>query len=534
MAYVITQSCCSDAACVPVCPVDCIRPRPGDADFTTSEQLYIDPETCIDCGACMDECPVAAIRPDYDMANEAAEWIELNRDYFSTYPLEVALVPQLAPEAPAAAKVARVAIVGAGPAACYAADLLSASGVHVTLTDRLPAPFGLVRSGVAPDHQNTKRIAERFQGVLSRKNVTCYFNVEVGTDISLDELLSHHYAVIVAVGASRDRRLDIPGATLPGVHTAREFVSWYNGHPEYASSEFNLTATRAVVIGNGNVAIDVARILTIQQNQLETTDVADHALTALEQSTVHEVVVVGRRGPDQAAFGTGELLELAQSPHVDLLVEADELARADSPQGVGSELRERILRAAANKAITRDRPSISLRFDLTPESFDGDKHVESVTFRRPDGRQETIAAGLVFQSIGGNAATVATLPAPDSTGRIPNRHGRVLDPSTDQVLPGIYCVGWAKRGPSGSIGTNGLDAVETIAALFDDLRDQVRAEPSGSREDFAELVAARCPEHIDLGAWRRIDAAERAAGRATGRPRRKFVSIADAVAAGRR
>src|ERR687886_262827 len=267
MTYVIAGSCIKDDSCVEVCPVDCIHPKPGAPDFESAEQLYIDPAVCIDCDACVGACPAGAFA---------------------------------------------------------AASLLRQLGaVEVDLFERLPTPWGLLRGGVAPDHQEIKRLDDTFDRQTLKRGCRFFGNVEVGADVSHEELMRHYSAVIYATGAQTDKSLGIPGEDLPGSWPATEFVAWYNGHPDYRSLEFDLSATRAVVIGNGNVAADVTRILTLSPAELERTDVADHALAALRESRIEEVVVLGRRGPAQAAFTSTELRELGHLDGVDLRVGPD-------------------------------------------------------------------------------------------------------------------------------------------------------------------------------------------------------------------
>lgn len=300
-----------------------LRPR-GDAVHRSAG--------CIDCGACIDACPVDAIVPDYDLTPETARYEEINAAYYTN---REQLVPAAAPPA-AAVQVSerallRVAIVGSGPSGCYAAEnLLSRSGlaVEVSFFEKLATPFGLIRFGVAPDHQGTKSVASQFQKTASRKNVDFYLNVEVGKHLTHDELLAHHDAVIYAVGAPADCALGIPGEDLPGSHSATEFVGWYNGHPDHAHRTFDLSGTRAVIIGNGNVALDVARVLVSGASALSKTDIAPHALEALSESRIEEVVVVGRRGPAQAAYTNPELLALGYLPGVHVAVDPDEIAEA--------------------------------------------------------------------------------------------------------------------------------------------------------------------------------------------------------------
>jgi ferredoxin--NADP+ reductase len=525
MTHVILHGCCSDSACIPACPVQCIRPRPGDADFATAEQLYIDPDLCIDCGACLDECPVDAIETEWDLPNLLTDYIGINAAYFATHPIEKSPPPDVTHRRlPVGSGPLSVAIVGSGPAACYAATELSdVRGVSVTVIERLPTPFGLVRAGVAPDHSHTKLIGDRFDAVLARPNVQCFFNVEVGRDVTVEQLLEHHHAVIWAGGADSDRSLGIPGEGLPGSFAAREFVAWYNGHPDHADSTFDLSCERVVVLGNGNVALDVARVLARPVAQLRGTDMADHALDALAASSVREVVVVGRRGPQFAACTSGELAALEGIDGLDLLAVAEDLAGARD--GGDADRRLTVLESAAARAADPAHRSITFRFGLAPVSVNGTDRVESVTFARPDGSTETVEAGLVLRAIGYRGREVAGLPFDNVTGTLPHEQGRVVDPGSGLPVEGVYCSGWIKRGATGIIGSNRVDAAETVEALFQDFEGGRLQEPRADATAFAALIATQQPAALDKGAWRRIDEAERQRGKAAARPRTKFVSV---------
>jgi len=326
VAYVITQNCCKDASCVPVCPVDCIRPGNRSADFTGTEMLYIDPATCIDCGACMEECPVGAIYFEDDLPAQLKPFREINARYFEDHPLEPEAEITDWSRPPVKPGALRVAIVGAGPAACYAAtELARVGGVEVDIFDRLPTPFGLIRAGVAPDHQRTKSVVDVFRPAFTRTGFEWHLNIEVGRELSHADLLAHHHAVIYAVGASLSRDLGIPGERLPGHHAAADFIGWYNGHPDHTGHEFDLSSERAVIIGNGNVALDVARILLASPEDLARTDIADHSLKLLAQSNIREVVILGRRTPADSAFSVGEFLALGYLPGIEVVVDSDDL-----------------------------------------------------------------------------------------------------------------------------------------------------------------------------------------------------------------
>src|SRR6476660_9348206 len=345
MPHVITPSCCSDGSCVYACPVNCIHPSPDEPGFATAEMLYIDPVACVDCGACVSACPVGAIAPASRLEPEQQPFIALNASYYPDRPADQKLPPtsKLAPVIPAPQVRGNhhshhrgpltVAIVGSGPAAMYAADeLLTQHGVRVNVFEKLPTPYGLVRAGVAPDPQSTKRVTKLFDQVTRVPGFTFYLNVEVGSDLSHDELLAHHHAVLYAVGAANDRRLDIDGMGLPGTGTATEAVAWINGHPEYTDLPVDLGHERVVIVGNGNVAIDVARILTTDPDALARTDISDHALAALRESRVQEVVIAARRGPAQSAFTLPELIGLTSTCEVVLDAADHDLVLRDLAQ----------------------------------------------------------------------------------------------------------------------------------------------------------------------------------------------------------
>lgn len=525
MTFVITQNCCNDSSCIPVCPVQCIRPRPGDPDFNATEQLYIDPETCIDCGACLTECPVDAIYQDWELPEQFSDYLEMNAAYFETRPIEPSL-PEIHKrrELPNDVDSIAVAIVGSGPAACYAADSLSAiNGVSVSIFERLPTPFGLIRSGVAPDHPHTKQVANRFSSILGRANVRCFFNVEVGADISIDELLEYHHAVIWAGGAPAGRALGIPGESLAGCLSARDLISWCNGHPDYAELDVDLRGPRAIIIGNGNVALDAARLLVQPAAAFAATDISDAALNALGERGCEEVVVTARRGPEFAAYTTGELLALHRNEDITLLAVGEDLAGT----AVGDDRRSQILAEIERRAREPHERAIVFRYGLRPVSINGGNRVASVTFERWDGTQETIETDLVLRAIGSRGAEIPGLPFDATTGVLPNRHGRVWDPESELSVPGVYCAGWIKRGATGVIGSNRTDSAETVDALLQDLEaGQLRA-PLRGVEQLAGLLGERVPQLVDKDAWRRIDRTERTRGRADGRPLRKLVTYAE-------
>jgi len=443
----------------------------------------------------------------------------------------------------------RVAVVGAGPAGAFAAAsvLRSAGDVEIDLLERLPTPWGLLRGGVAPDHQEIKRLEDTFDRQTLARGCRFLGNVEVGGDVSHAELMRHYSAVVYATGAQTDKSLGIPGEDLPGSWAATEFVAWYNGHPDYRGLEFDLSARRAVVIGNGNVAADVTRMLTLSAAELERTDVADHALEVLRESRVEEVVVLGRRGPAQAAFTSAELRELGQLDGADIQVdpadvELDPVSRRwldEEGTFTARKNTELLHEFAARPARSDTRRRIELRFLCSPVEIRGSANVESVDVRRneivraddgalmarPVGNEvETIECGLVLRSVGYRAVPLPDVPFDERSYVLPNERGRVVSVDGDP-LAGVYAVGWIKRGPTGILGTNKRDAEETIACLVEDLRGGALPQPPNpDREQIDELLAERRPDLVTTEGWRAIDATELARGQSERRPRVKLAS----------
>lgn len=542
MPHVITQSCCSDGSCVYACPVNCIHPTPDEPGFATAEMLYVDPVACVDCGACVSACPVGAIVPDSKLTAEQLPFVALNAGYYPDRPAGVKLPPtsKLAPVLPApvvrrGANPLTVAIVGSGPAAMYAADeLLTQRGVRVNVFEKLPTPYGLVRAGVAPDHQSTKGVTRLFDTIAQRRGLTFYLNVEVGEHLSHTEMLEHHHAVLYAVGGAGDRRLDIDGMGLPGTGTATETVAWINGHPDFAALPVDLAHERVVIVGNGNVALDVARILTADADALERTDISDSALAALRTSAVREVVTAARRGPVDSAFTLPELIGLTSVVDVVLDAEDHELVRRDLA-AVGDAVtaaKLEILAKLPEAAATAARPRIRLAYKLTPHRIAGVDRATGIEFRRT-GTDEPVHldAGLIVTSIGYRGKPVAGLPFDESTGVVPNDGGRVIDPAGGRPVTGSYVAGWIKRGPTGFIGTNKSCAMQTVSRLVDDFNDGLLTDPVGRRGDLHALVCDRRPEVVDAAGWRAIDSAELRRGEAAGRPRVKFTTVRDMLAA---
>jgi len=449
-----------------------------------------------------------------------------------------------------------VAIVGAGPAGAFAAGCLSRAwgDAEIDLFERLPTPWGLLRGGVAPDHQEIKRLQDTFDRQTLQRGCRFLGGVDVGVDITHDELMSHYSAVVYATGAQTDKSLGIPGEDLPGSWPATEFVAWYNGHPEYRELQFDLSGKRAVVIGNGNVAADVTRMLTLSAGELERTDVADHALEALRESRIEEVVVLGRRGPAQAAFTSTELYELGQLDGVDVRVDPDDVEldpvsrRWLAEEGTFTARRnvELLREFAARPARGDARRRIELRFLRSPVQIRGAGGVETIDIRRNeivqgedgslraravDEELETIDCGLVLRSVGYRAVPLPNVPFDERRFVLPNERGRVLT-LDGEPLPGVYAVGWIKRGPTGILGTNKRDAEETVNRLVEDVRAGSLPEPPNpAREQIDALLAARTPNLVTVDGWRAIDAHELERGRSEERPRVKLASRDELMAA---
>jgi len=456
----------------------------------------------------------------------------------------------------------RIAIVGSGPAGFYTAGHLLKDGpdqLEVDMIERLPTPWGLVRSGVAPDHPKIKSVTRIYEKTAANPRFRFFGGVELGREISREELAERYHAIVYATGSPGDRPLGIPGEDLPGSHAAVDFVGWYNGHPDFADRDFDLSCKRAIVIGNGNVALDVARMLTLTHEELRVTDTADHALAALRESEIEEIVVAGRRGPAQAAFTNPELLELGELADAEVIVDPEELERAlavqDPNMDPTAERNVRVLREYAARPVAgataqggHGRRRIILRFLLSPSEILGDGDgVRSVVMRRnalkpsesgslravPTDESEEIEAGLVLRAIGYRGVALPGVPFDERSATIPNEGGRVVGP--DGVRIGEYAVGWIKRGPSGVIGTNKKDAQETVDALLEDLaagRRLVPADPDPER--IEELLRLRHPALVTYEGWSAIDSHEQSLGEPHGRPRVKLTRIEELlrVAAG--
>ena len=442
-------------------------------------------------------------------------------------------------------------MVGAGPAAFYATEkLLKSELVSVDMFERLPAPYGLVRYGVAPDHLKIKNVTRAFDKTASHPDFRFFGNVRIGVDLSLEDLRQHYSMVLFGTGAQTDRRLGIPGEDLPGSHPATEFVAWYNGHPDFVSCEFDLSAKNVAVIGVGNVAVDVARILCRTHAELNETDMAQYAIDSLIQSSTTNVYMLGRRGPAQAAFTNPEVKELGELDGADVVVRREDVALSD--------VEKEFLEASDDKTVARKMEILNefsalpeghkprklhIRFRVSPVEIvagdDGRVSGIKVVYNRmvleggrirpiPTDKTELIPVELVFRSVGYRGVRIEGVPFDDKQGIIPNDAGRVVDEDGERVA-GMYVTGWIKRGPSGVIGTNKPDGAETAASMLEDLQN-VQAPPGDAGTIF-ELLESRNVRAISYSDWQQLDKLEIENGRACGRPRQKFLTARDMILA---
>jgi ferredoxin--NADP+ reductase len=447
----------------------------------------------------------------------------------------------------------RVAVIGSGPAAFYAAGHLLGADLdaEVDMLERLPTPWGLVRLGVAPDHPKLKEVSRAFEKIAQRPGFRFFGNVEVGRDVVHGELRRVYDAVVYAVGAQTDKRLGIPGEDLPGSWSATELVAWYNGHPDFQWLGFDLSVERAVVVGNGNVALDVARMLALTREELAPTDTTDPAIEAIAGSGIREIVVLGRRGPVQAAWTAPELQEMGELAGADILVDPVELEldpASEAELAAASPLVRRnmdVLREFATREPAGKPRSVRLRFRVSPVEIVGGDRVEAVEIVKnrleadasgrvravPTDEREQIPCGLIFRSVGYHGIALPGVPFDEKTGTLPNVGGRVLD-EQGLPIPGLYCAGWIKRGPTGVIGTNKKDATETVDLLLEDARDGLLSSREGdARVD--ELLAERGVDVVMYEGWESIDALERDRGAGLGRPRVKLCTWDELLEAAR-
>ncbi len=450
----------------------------------------------------------------------------------------------------------RVAVIGAGPAGFFLAERLLADGsgggggggVEVDLYERLPAPYGLVRFGVAPDHEKIKTVTRAFDAVAERPGFRFFGNVDFGADVTLADLARHYHQVCFTTGAQTDRKMGIPGEDLARSHPATEFVAWYNGHPRFRHLRFDLSVERVAVVGVGNVAVDVARMLCRTPEELATTDVADYALEALRASRIREVYLLGRRGPVQAAFTTPEVKELGELDGADVIAQPDEVAvdplsQAELQRSQDRTLTKKVelLREFAARPRAGRARLLTLRFLVSPVELHGDpagrvvgmRLVRNALVKEPNGALKAAPMGwyeelpveLVFRSVGYRGVPLPGLPFDEPRGVIPNVRGRVVpaDPGSRTPVPGLYVAGWIKRGPSGVIGTNKPDAAETAEAMrADALQGEMPTPAEPSAEAIERLLRERVPCLITFDDWKTLDALETERGKAGGRPRVKM------------
>ncbi len=450
-------------------------------------------------------------------------------------------------------KLYRIAIIGSGPAGFFAADHLlkkSDLNIEIDMYDKLPTPFGLVRSGVAPDHQKIKTVTKVYDKIAANPKFNFYGLIEYGNHITLDDLKQHYHQILFATGAQTDRRMNIPGEDLGRSHTATEFVAWYNGHPEFADLEFDLSVEKIAIIGMGNVAVDVARILCRSKEELSKTDIADYAFEKLVNSNVKEVYMIGRRGPAQAAFTNPELKELGNLEIADCLIpnaeaQLDDLTvryLSDNPER-SVDKKVEMISEYSNHTKTKEK-ALTIRFLLSPTEIISDENgkvkaiklVKNSLSRSDDGslrpkgteNHEILDVDMVFRSIGYHGIPLPEIPFKESWGIIPNKDGRITDISEENTLTGLYCTGWIKRGPTGVIGTNKTDSAETVALMLEDISNNNIFQPENpTSEKIAVLIKERNPEYIDYEDWLQIDKEEIAKGEKEGRPRVKFTNIED-------
>jgi ferredoxin--NADP+ reductase len=521
--------------------------------------LFIDPETCIDCGSCIDACPVEAIFPEEVLTEQQERYLQINADYYDDHSVDAGLMARPKRVQLPDDRHLKVAVVGAGPAAFYAAEeLLKHPTTTVDMFDRLLTPYGLVRAGVAPDHPSTKLVDKTFATVAANPAFGYHLGVEVGTHVFHSELADRYGAVIYAHGASTDKPLGIDGENLPGSIAATDFVAWYNGHPDYSGRRFDLSGERAIVVGNGNVALDVARILLRDPAELSSTDIADHALTALRASNIREVVLLARRGVAQAAYTIGEFLAMGDIADVDVVIDPAELvldadsARARAQGTLDSTIatKLRIAEEFAARTPTPGRKRVVFRYLLSPvaiygtpetgadtlvcarNAFVGDGGGKSAQVA-PTGESATFATGLVMRAIGYTGVPLVDLPFDAARGVVPNESGRVTETPDGSVVPGLYVAGWIKRGASGGIGMNRLCGQETARAVIADFVAGILPEPTDTLSDIAHIAAGRGAHVLGKSEWANIDRYERETGKVDGRPRIKLVRTDDLMSAAR-
>ena len=450
----------------------------------------------------------------------------------------------------------RVAIVGSGPTGFYTAEHLFKQKdrvVEVDLYERLPTPFGLVRGGVAPDHQKIKSVTKAYDRIAANPRFRYYGNVELGGDVSLEDLRRHYHQIVFTVGAQIDRSMDIPGEDLKRSHAATEFVAWYNGHPDYRDRKFDLSQESVAVVGVGNVAVDVCRILCRSREELEKTDIADYALEELAASRVRTVYMLGRRGPAQAAFTNPELKELGELEAADIQVPEEEAAIDEATRKFmeanpdpATDRKVEILQQYAREKRSGKPKKLVLRFLVSPVELlagpDGGvravKLVKNELFLDAKGgikpkatsTFEDLSAGLVFRSVGYRGVALPGIPFREDWGVIPNEKGRVLE--SGAAVKGLYCAGWIKRGPTGVIGTNKPDALETVTVMLEDVAQGRHLSPEAPAASAAEaMIRSKKPGFVSYEDWKKLDALEIERAKGSERPRVKFCSVEEMLSA---
>ena len=447
----------------------------------------------------------------------------------------------------------RIAIIGSGPAGFFAADHLfknSNLNIEIDMYDKLPTPFGLVRSGVAPDHQKIKTVTKVYDKIAGNPKFRFYGLIEFGNHITFEDLKKHYHQILFATGAQTDRRMNIPGEDLKRSHTATEFVAWYNGHPDFIGLEFDPSVEKIAIIGIGNVAVDVARILCRSENELSKTDITDYAFEKLKNSNLKEIYMIGRRGPAQAAFTNPEIKELGNLEIADVLtfkeeVELDDLTTRyllDNPDR-STEKKVEMLKEFSNNSRTKKK-CLTIRFLLSPIKLlsDGNGNVKGLRlvknrlYKSGDGslrarasdEYETLNVDMVFRSIGYQGIPLPGIPFNENRGIIPNKKGRVTDQEGNKILTGLYATGWIKRGPTGVIGTNKKDSGETVSLMIKDIHNNKTFQPESLGADKIEaLIKEKNSEYINYEDWLKINREEIKRGEKQGKPRVKFTKIED-------
>ena len=449
------------------------------------------------------------------------------------------------------------AVVGSGPSGFYAAEALLKNpdlSVRVDMLDRLPTPFGLVRGGVAPDHGKIKSVTKVYEKIAALPGFRFFGNVKLGRDIQVEDLKRVYDVVIYAIGNETDRKLGVPGENLEGSRTATEFVAWYNGHPDYRDLEFDLSCENAAVVGIGNVAMDVTRILAKDPDSLAPTDIAEHAVAVLRKSKIKNIYVLGRRGPAQAAFSPKEIKEIGDDPAIELIVgpegsQLDPLSKEFMEREADANQKKNVeyLAEVAKRGDSEGKTKVHLRLLVSPTELIGkDGRVAAVKIERnklqksgdgslrPEGSGEfeEIPVGIIFRSVGYFGIPTPGVAFDEKKGRISNKEGRVTDPKTGEHLEGEYVVGWAKRGPSGLVGTNRACSVDTVGKILEDLKEgRVPAPGKGSEEEALALIASKQPKYVSFSDWQVLDRLELENGKAAGKDRLKFTRIEEMLAA---